>query len=146
MNQGTRFWAMLKNQLFFGNGCIEEFVRIRLSWEMHEAGIMRQILEIAAVEARKAGSERVRCIRIRVGNLAGVVPEALRFAFDAMAKGTVAEGGGMEIEMVSASCRCEGCNETFEPADFIFECPSCHSLDVEILRGRELELSQLEVT
>lgn len=89
--------------------------------------------------------ERVRCIRVRVGQLAGVVPEALRFAFEALARGTVAEGGGMEIEMVLALCRCKGCKRTFEPADFIFECPGCGGLDVDILRGREMELSQLEV-
>lgn len=114
--------------------------------DVHEAAIMQEILEAAATEARKSGSERVWRVHVRIGRLAGVVPEALRFAFDALTPGTVAEGGWMEIEMVPALCRCVRCERTFEPPDFVFECPACRSLDVEILQGRELELSQLEVT
>ncbi len=48
---------------------------------MHEIGIANSIIEAGQIEAaRRAGSKLVR-IGIRIGTLAGVDSDALRFAF-----------------------------------------------------------------
>jgi hydrogenase nickel incorporation protein HypA/HybF len=113
---------------------------------MHEVGLMKSILEIAVAEASRVGAARVGLIRVRAGTLSGVVPAALEFAFDAMrGENPVTAGARLQIDPVAAACRCRNCGAGFTPADFVFACPRCRSLDAEILRGRELELSQLEV-
>ncbi len=113
---------------------------------MHEVSLTRNILEIALSEAVKAGAARIRLIRVKAGALAGVVPEAMEFAFRVLRdENPVTAEATLMIEEVSAGCRCRACGLDFEPPDSVFECPRCGSLDAEILRGRELEIAQLEV-
>jgi hydrogenase nickel incorporation protein HypA/HybF len=112
---------------------------------MHEASLMQEVLEIAVREARVAGGQAISRIRLRVGALAGVVPEALQFAFDALVPGTLAEGARLEIDRAPARCRCRDCRHFFEPAGWVFICPECQSLDAETLGGHELDLLQLEI-
>jgi hydrogenase nickel incorporation protein HypA/HybF len=52
----------------------------------------------------------------------------------------------LELEVVPTQCRCRGCGQRFEPEDVIFACPICGELSADVLRGRELELTGLEVS
>jgi hydrogenase nickel incorporation protein HypA/HybF len=65
---------------------------------MHEAGLMQSALDLAADHARRAGAGNIRRVVLRVGALSGVEPDALRFAFEAMAPGTPAAGAVLELE------------------------------------------------
>ena len=67
---------------------------------MHEAGLMQTALELAEAHARAAGAVRIHRLCLRVGDLSGVVPEALEFAFQALSVGGPAEGAMLEIERV----------------------------------------------
>ena len=71
---------------------------------------------------------------------------AMEFAFEIVAKGTMAEGALLEIEKVPVVCYCSACAEEFEPADLVCECTRCARPSVEIRRGRELQLTSLEVS
>jgi hydrogenase nickel incorporation protein HypA/HybF len=50
---------------------------------MHELSIMQSALDQVLEKARQAGASRVHAIRLRIGALSGVVPDALQFAFEA---------------------------------------------------------------
>ena len=113
---------------------------------MHEISVMQSALDIAVEHAQRQGAKHIHVIRMKVGALSSVVPESLEFAFDVVAQGTLAEGGKLEIERVPAVCYCPACQIEFEPDGYFYECPRCKGLDVQIRRGRELELSQLEVS
>ena len=114
---------------------------------MHEVGIMESAISAALKQARERGAGRVHRIVIRVGTLSGVEPDALRFAFDIAANGTPADGAILVIETVPARAWCAGCGLEFEAASgFIFACPRCSRLSGELRRGRELELSQVEMS
>ncbi|GAB4217156.1 MAG: hydrogenase maturation nickel metallochaperone HypA [Synechococcales cyanobacterium] len=113
---------------------------------MHEVGLMRDILDHALEVARQQGSPAIQTIRLRVGELAGVSPEELHFAFGVVTPGTVAEGSRLEVEWLPVICHCPTCDQDFQPSDASFECPTCHETSVWIRQGRELELSALEVT
>ena len=73
---------------------------------MHELSIMQSALSLALDQARQAGGSRVHTIRLRIGALSGVVPDALEFAFEALAPGTPAEGAKLAIEHVPARFWC----------------------------------------
>jgi hydrogenase nickel incorporation protein HypA/HybF len=47
-------------------------------------------LELAAEKTRAAGATRIHRLKLRIGRLSGVVPEALQFAFDALKTGSPA--------------------------------------------------------
>ena len=112
---------------------------------MHEFSIMQSALSQALRETRQAGATRVHEIRLRVGALSGVVPEALQFAFEALTPGTPAEGARLTIENVAARFWCATCLREFVAANLHAECPDCGRPSAELRAGRELELSSLEV-
>lgn len=113
---------------------------------MHEASIIEAVLERAIEETRKAGASSVERIRLRVGVLAGVVPEALHFAFEALRQGTPAARASLEVESAPALFRCLDCRHSLESRQLDFTCPACGGPLVVDSGGHQLELIQLEVT
>ena len=113
---------------------------------MHEVGIIQEAVRLALETAQSSKASRVHRLRLRVGAMSGVVPDALQFAFEMVCQGTPAEGANLEIEPVAAACWCGACQAEFECEDFVSECPRCHALSNELLRGRELELASVEVS
>ena len=113
---------------------------------MHEAGLAQAALEAAAERARDRGATRVHRLTLRVGDLSGVVPEALRFAVEALSPGTAAEGAVFDIEVVPVECHCPACDRPFRPADVVYACPACGAISRDVRRGHELELVSMEVS
>lgn len=113
---------------------------------MHEFSIMESALAAAREQMLAAGATQIHRLRVRVGRLSGVVPEALRFAFDALKTETPAAGAELEIEEIAAACWCAGCGAEFETAGLNYECPRCHQPSGDLRRGRELELASLEIS
>jgi hydrogenase nickel incorporation protein HypA/HybF len=113
---------------------------------MHELSLMQDTLILATQHARQAGGTRIHRLMMRIGPLSGVIPETLEFAFEVVARGTLAEGGQLEIERLSVRCYCADCREEFEPADLVCECPRCQRPSRDIRQGREMELVSVEVS
>lgn len=108
---------------------------------------METAIEAVLAQAREQGATHVHRIVLRIGALAGVEPDALRFAFDAVARGTPAAGASLELETVPARGRCTDCDLEFEvDSDFIFTCPKCGRIAGELVQGRELELARIELS
>ena len=106
---------------------------------------MQSALSLALDQARQAGANRVHMIRLRIGALSGVVPDALEFAFEALTPGTPAEGARLAIEHVPARFWCATCAREFQSDDMFAECPACHGLSGELRAGREMEVASLEI-
>ncbi|MCX2969198.1 hydrogenase maturation nickel metallochaperone HypA [Streptomyces sp. TRM70308] len=113
---------------------------------MHELSIATAVVESADAAARRHGAASVDSVCLRVGELAGVVPDALRFSFDLAAAGTALEGARLEIEDVPARARCATCPGDFavgSPPSLV--CPRCAGAAVELVSGRELELAAVRL-
>ncbi|WFR73414.1 hydrogenase maturation nickel metallochaperone HypA [Prescottella defluvii] len=108
---------------------------------MHEMAITQSVVD--AVCERAAGRS-VHSIRLQVGRLCAVVPDAMQFCFELVTEGTVAEGARLDIEEPPGRAHCRGCGEDFSLRDLVLLCP-CGSADVEILSGRELRIMSMEV-
>ena len=113
---------------------------------MHEFAIMESTLEIAAERAHLENAAAIDVIRLRIGLLSGVVPEALELAFETLKIGTLAEHGKLEIERVPAIFKCSVCGLEIKRNSMEFVCPDCGSVLALCDGGSELELSQMEVT
>jgi len=113
---------------------------------MHEVSLMAQTLELAIAQARARQATRIHRLTMRIGTLSGVVPEALAFAFDVAIADTMADGAQLELETVAARCYCSQCNSEFQPRDWIYECPQCGQLSSQIMAGKEIELTSLEIS
>ncbi len=113
---------------------------------MHEVSLMEQTLEIALENARQQGANKINRLKMRIGEMSGVVPEALEFAFDVVTEGTIAAGAVLEIEPVPVVCYCPNCQREFHPSDLFYQCPNCQRLTSKILSGQQIELSSLELS
>lgn len=114
---------------------------------MHEVGIMESALDAVLSQARSHSAQRVHRIVLRIGALSGVDPEALRFAFDAVAQNTIAAGAALQIDDVPALAHCAACNADFGiSSGFIFACPRCGDFSGKVRQGRELELFRVEMS
>ncbi len=113
---------------------------------MHEASLMKAALDLAASHAQAEGAARIHRLHLKVGDLSGVVPEALEFAFEALSKGGPAEGAILEIERVAVTYTCEKCGTAFTPPDELPECPKCGGWGGRPRSGLELELTSLEIS
>jgi len=111
---------------------------------MHEASLAARVLRIAGAAA--AGREtRVVRITVSVGELAGVMPEALLFAFDALKKNTPLAGASLVLEKERMCARCGGCGAEYTPGGFPYLCPSCGSNVFQIVRGEDVSVKKMEL-
>ena len=104
------------------------------------------MLKACLATAQQHQAQKIEVVRLRIGALAGVVDEALTFAFEALAEDTPARGARLLIEAVPVTCYCETCTKEFEAPRFSYRCPVCETLSREVRRGRELELISIEVS
>jgi hydrogenase nickel incorporation protein HypA/HybF len=107
---------------------------------VHELAIAESIVE--AIGAR-CGDARVTRVRLSVGRLSGVVPDAIRFCFDLAATGTTVDGARLDIDEPDGWAGCRSCGAEYRVDDPILLC-ACGSSDVEVLRGQELTIRSVE--
>ena len=114
---------------------------------MHETALAISILDIVVEKCREAGGSTVDSVRVRIGKAAGVLPDALQFAFDAVKATTVAEKAQLVIEHVPVGGVCLDCRKEFTVEDelYVFSCPLCGSKTFEITSGREMEIVDMEI-
>ena len=106
---------------------------------------MQGILETVLTEARRREARRVTTIRIRVGSRAGVAPEALQVAFEALSAETLAAGGRLVVEETATVYGCRDCGQVYDPRRTDFKCPACHGERIHMRGGRELEIVSFDV-
>lgn len=114
---------------------------------MHESSIAHSILEIIDEQCAEKGCAVVDSLTVRLGKATGVMPESLQFAFDALKEPTKARNAKLAIEIVPIGGHCNACGKAFDVPDvqYVFSCPLCDSKDFEMTRGREMEISEMEM-
>ncbi|HXH94540.1 MAG TPA: hydrogenase maturation nickel metallochaperone HypA [Thermoanaerobaculia bacterium] len=113
---------------------------------MHELSIALSIVEGAEEEAARCGAAGVRSVYLRLGLLAGVVKEALLFAYEQACEGTLLEGSQLVIEDVPVLVQCPVCHEPRSPHSlWRLECATCDTPAAGIAQGRDLQIFAMEV-
>ncbi|HBG46448.1 MAG TPA: hydrogenase maturation nickel metallochaperone HypA [Deltaproteobacteria bacterium] len=111
---------------------------------MHEMSITKSVLEAVKREMDRAALARLYKVRLRIGELTAVEPEALRFCFEISIKGTPFEGAALEIEEVPLTGLCRGCASRFRITSFDNTCPGCGSTSIDRVGGTELDIISME--
>jgi hydrogenase nickel incorporation protein HypA/HybF len=112
---------------------------------MHEVSLVQSVVALVEDERRKQAFSRVRMIKLRVGAIGHAEPDALRFCFDAVTSGTIADGARLEIEMVAGAGWCPECRRTVPLGERFAACPVCGSARVRMTEGNELSVAEMEV-
>ena len=108
---------------------------------MHELAITRNIV---AIVSEAAGDRRVRRVTLEVGELSGVMPDAIAFCFDVVAQGTVLDGARLDIRLIAGRARCNDCDNEFQTETLFARCP-CGSGRIVRLAGEELTVKTMEL-
>lgn len=106
---------------------------------MHELSIAHAVVS-TVVGALPEPTPRVLRVRLRVGELSGIVPRALEFAYDVAAQGTALADAALVIERTPVVVRCPSCGPTQLASTHDFRCPSCGVPCGDVIGGKELEI------
>jgi len=112
---------------------------------MHELGITEGLLSLALEQATKAQAQRITKIEVVIGQDSGASKESIRFYFDLLTPGTIAEGATIAFERVNTRFRCPHCQRLLTPAEASGGCPDCGERHLELAAGRELYLKSIDV-
>jgi hydrogenase nickel incorporation protein HypA/HybF len=112
---------------------------------MHEMALTESIIEMIEEESRRQGFAHVRVVRLEIGALSHVEPEAIRFCFDAVARGAAAEGARLDIVRIPGEGWCLDCGKTVAVSERFGPCPECGNYHVQITAGEDMRVKELEV-
>ena len=112
---------------------------------MHEIGIANSILETVQTEARLHPGRVPVKVAVRIGELAAIDPEALRFGFETLARESEMESLQLTIELCPPRYSCSECNCDFAATQFDSRCGKCGNERTQFLSGDQLELAYLEM-
>ncbi len=109
---------------------------------MHEITIVENIIDIVSAEMKKHNITKLETIKLRIGEMSSIMPDALVFSFDVLSKETQLEGAKLIIEIVRTKARCKDCKTEFITGDTFGICPECNGISYEIISGKELEIAE----
>ena len=108
---------------------------------MHELSITRNV--VAIVGERSAG-RRVTRVKLEIGRLSGVMPDAVRFCFDICAADTPLAGAALEIDEIPGLGCCNDCGARVTLQAPAGRCPGCGA-GLRLIAGQELNIREMEV-
>lgn len=111
---------------------------------MHEMSLAVAVVDQVEAAAKSRGIAGVSSIALDVGELAGVVADALAFCFELACAGTVVEGAELITRTVPGTARCAPCAEDWAvgmPPSLL--CPGCGAAAGELVSGRELRIREV---
>lgn len=112
---------------------------------MHEMSLCEGIVQVLELEAESQSFHKISRVRLEIGALASVEISALRFGFDVVTRGTLAEGAELEIIEVPAVAWCLICMRRVEIPQRYAPCPECGAYQLQVTEGEELKIKDLEV-
>ena len=112
---------------------------------MHEMSICEGILQVLEQQAGSQGYSRVKTVWLEIGGLAGVEVEALRFGFDVVMKGSLAENARLEIIDIPGEAWCMRCSKAVAVKQRFDACPYCQGHQLQVTDGEQLKIKELEV-
>jgi hydrogenase nickel incorporation protein HypA/HybF len=112
---------------------------------MHEMSLAESVREIVEETACANGARRVGVVRLEIGALAQVEVEAMRFAFDVVMRGSLAETARLDIVQTEATAWCMRCSEAVVIAARGDPCPRCESHQLQVTGGDRMRVMDIEI-
>jgi len=121
---------------------------------VHEFSVTSQIVQSVLAEAEKQNAKKVTEVHLIIGKLTFLGLEQVRFAYEALTKGTIMEGSRLIIEEQEGVVKCNHCSYEggFKYEDDplyhvpvpTLKCPKCDSL-VSIVAGKECTIKSIKM-
>ena len=112
---------------------------------MHESGLTEDLFQHALQHAHEANARRIVRVKVVIGALSDATPESIRFYFDSLAPGTIAEGATLEFDAAPGRAHCNACERDVIIDDLFSACPDCGAFPLKITSGDGVFLDSLDV-
>lgn len=112
---------------------------------MHELSVTQSILDISLRNAKDAGAKQITGINLVIGEFASIVDNSVKFYWDIVSEGTIAQGAELHFERISGEMTCADCGHSFHPGGDDFACPNCKSQSVRITKGEEFRVDSIDI-
>jgi hydrogenase nickel incorporation protein HypA/HybF len=112
---------------------------------MHEMSIAQNILEIVDEYMAREPAAKLLEVVVEIGEMVAVVPDSLNFCYDVLVEDSKYQDSKLIINILPLRGSCISCGHEFKIENYNFNCPSCHSLDLQVQGGQELRITHLEV-
>jgi hydrogenase nickel incorporation protein HypA/HybF len=103
------------------------------------------MLQLVEDGARCSAASAVKAVWLEIGALAQVEVDALRFCFDAVTRGTLAEGARLEIVATPGAAWCMPCGERVAIERIGDPCPHCGSHQLQVVQGEAMRVREIEI-
>ena len=113
---------------------------------MHELSLAEGVLQLIEDAARQQHFSKVSTVWLEIGQLSGVEVEAMKFCFDAVTRGSVAQGARLEIITLPGTGWCMACAKPAPMTEVFGECPQCGGFQMQVTGGTEMRVKEIEVT
>lgn len=112
---------------------------------MHELSIAQNIVDIVKQNIAENELSSVAVIKLKIGEMSGVVTDSLEFGFQAITSGTVLETAKLDIEKIPFVFKCNSCGKQSTNEFGITVCPECGGTDTNIISGLEMQIVEVEL-
>jgi hydrogenase nickel incorporation protein HypA/HybF len=113
---------------------------------MHEMSVAQNIIDIVQQHLPDHNTQTVKTVNVKIGKMAGIVPDSLEFSFQVIAADTPSMTGAvLKMHFVPVIIRCKDCTVESSLDDPFFVCPECGSVNVDTLSGTELQITEIEI-
>ncbi|MCU7796180.1 MAG: hydrogenase maturation nickel metallochaperone HypA [Candidatus Thiodiazotropha sp. (ex Semelilucina semeliformis)] len=112
---------------------------------MHELSVCQAMLTQVEEIARRENARDVTRIVVRIGPLAGVVPDLLQQAFTVARAGTIAAEAELVTEEQPIRVSCLSCGAESDVLPNRLLCKSCGDYRTRVISGDELLLASVEL-
>jgi hydrogenase nickel incorporation protein HypA/HybF len=112
---------------------------------MHELSVAESVVEIIQQYVPRTDLNRVRCVRMKIGEFGGVVTDSLTFCFQAITAQTDLSKASLEIEHIPFAVRCQECGQESRPEFGTVVCEHCGALRTTVISGNELQVVDINL-
>jgi hydrogenase nickel incorporation protein HypA/HybF len=112
---------------------------------MHELSIVETMVSMVLEMAKEKNAKKVLRVYLVIGELSGVLNEAVELYFSMLTKDTIASGAELFFTRPPTQVRCRNCQTVYSPVNLKISCPNCKEQKIEIISGRELFIDSLDI-
>ncbi len=110
---------------------------------MHELSLAQNIVEIVHQYIPPDQRNTVKSVKLRIGELSGVVADSLEFCFSVIIADTPLNGTTLEIDRIPYTLHCGQCEKTFISEFGRVLCPQCGSDATDVVAGIEMQIVEI---
>ena len=112
---------------------------------MHEMSIAQSLIDVLKEEMIRHRVKNLKSVRLNIGQMSAVVPDALSFCFQVITNGTDLEGVKLIMDIDPLVGYCNDCEKEFEIKAYNFVCSTCGSKNIETIGGQGMSIVEMEV-